>query len=512
MTIKTALISASDKTGLIELAKALREHGVQIYSTGGTAQLLKENDCPVFSVNDFTGFGELAGGRVKSLHPRIYAGILANLDDPEQVDELKKLKLPKIDLVVTNFYPFEKVVNKQHIHSEAIDNIDVGGPSMLRAAAKNYQHTWVLSDPKDYPLFISSINQKDKASSLQYRKYLATKAFCRVAELDMEIANYFSADVGDLEFAEDKFIHLKKVTDLPYGENPHQRAACYTSHDSRSGFTQLQGTPASYNNLLDTTLAYHVVSQFEEPTAIIVKHNNPCGMASAKTIKEAFVAALRCDTVSAYGGIIAFNRELDEETASKLNKCFCEVVAAPQFSSEAKTIFALKNRLRLLIPSMPEDDSSNKTYQMFGHRGLFLIESLDFCNNDDYKVATIKEPSKNEMSDLKFAWKAAASVKSNAIVIAKDNATIGIGAGQMSRIDSAWLACEKAKRAKINIKGAVAASDGFFPFTDGLEELTKAGITAIIQPGGSKNDNEVIRVANECGIAMVMTGSRHFLH
>lgn len=537
MKIKTAVISVSDKTGVVELAQFLAERGVQIYSTGGTAKLLKENGVGVFSLSDLTNDHEMIGGRVKSLHSKLYAGILANMDDSAQVEDLHRHNLSKIDLVVANFYPFSAVVAGEHQLSDAIENIDIGGPTMVRAAAKNFPHTWVLSAPTDYPLFIGSQDEKQESVLLKHRQYFAVKTFSRLAALDIAIANYFSALTAESEFSDNLFLHLKKATNLPYGENPHQQAACYSRAETHCGFTQLQGAPASYNNFLDTAMASHTVSQFSEPTVAIVKHNNPCGLASASTLADAYRAAKRCDPTSSYGGVVAFNGEVDEEVADLMANSFYEVVAAPQYTPEAKSLFALKNKLRLLIPFLGTDK-----YRLVEHSGLFLMQSVDSIDNLDnldnlenlkssdsldeadnaddvddndnetYRLVTKKAPTDSEKQDLIFAWRAVACIKSNAVVLVKNKATIGIGAGQMSRVDSAWLACQKAANAKIKIQGAVAASDGFFPFADGLRTLAESGVRAVIQPGGSKNDAEVIKCADENGIAMVFTGRRHFLH
>ena len=506
LRIRHALISVSDKSGAIELATALRAHGAKILSTGGTAAVLQKGGIEVTDLDDFYQAPPLLGGRVKTLHSAIFAGVLADNNDNEHRRELKALGLPKIDLVAVNFYPFEAAVAGGADKDTLVENIDIGGPSLVRAAAKNCATTAVLTDPADYPAFVGAL-QRDGGVSAEYCRQLATKAFVQVAHLDSQIANYHAGAMAD-GFADHQFFHLEKIVDLPYGENPHQRAACYTLAGATGGFTQLQGNLVSYNNILDAHAARRAVNLHDAPTVAIIKHNTPCGLATAETLTAAFTAALRTDPISAYGGVIAVNRAMDGDTAKLLQESFWEVVVAPQFDAEAKTALAVKERLRLFI-APPERTFAR---EISSRDGLFLMQEPDHIGGEDWKIPTKRQPTDKESADLDFAWRVVAAVKSNAIIIAKDKATLGIGAGQMSRLDSAWLACEKARRAKIKTKGAVAASDGFFPFPDGIEQLAKSGVTAIIQPGGSKQDGKVIEVADRLGISLILTGRRHFFH
>ena len=508
MRIKNALISVSDKSGLPELGAALEDAGVAVYSTGGTAAALRTAGITVKDLSALTGVAEMLDGRVKTLHPRVHAALLADMANEAHRRQLEEMKTPKFDLLVVNFYPFEKTVATTTDEAEVIENIDIGGPAMLRAAAKNFSSTAVLSDPSDYPLFIGDLKENAGAVTLENRRLWAMRAFIRVAHLDAAIANYFSAHAGAGDFPAHRFLHLEKILNLPYGENPHQPAACYGIAGSDNAYAQLQGAPASYNNLLDAYSASMTVGLHDAPAAAIIKHNNPCGVAVAPTLKGALVRALRTDSLSAYGGIVAFNRPLDGDTAQVLQNSFWEVVIAPQFEAAAKSVLAGKPRLRLLISSL----FSGGGDLLSGHGPLLLMQKPDALTATEGDVKSKRPPTENERRDLNFAWAVAAAVKSNAIVLAKDGATVGIGAGQMSRVDSAWLACEKARRAKIKIKGAVAASDGFFPFADGLEILAKAGVTAVIQPGGSKNDDDIVAAADALGLAVIFTGRRHFRH
>ena len=507
MKIKTALISVADKSGLPELAQALQKRRITIYSTGGTAALLRKNDIPVTDIADLTGFNEILDGRVKTLHPNIHAAILADNHNPEHVQTLKKLGVPPIDLVVVNFYPFARAAVEGE--AAAIENIDIGGPTLARAAAKNYAHTITLTDPHDYPAFIGELEKTHAEITPSHARILAAKAFMMVAHLDLSIANYFY-NTGD-EFPLHRFLHLHKQMDLKYGENPHQTAACYEQFGGDGGYVQLQGAALSYNNVLDVQAAHELVTMFKSPTAAIVKHNNPCGVACADEVRQAFYMARRCDPTSAFGGVVALNREVNSETAEALSELFLEAVVAPQFAPEAKEVFAARNeRLRVLLSS---EDSIGGGAAIRGTNGLFLTQTSDIPDDGSaWEVVTEVQPTEEHWRDLRFAWRVAMVVKSNAIVAAKNCATIGIGAGQMSRIDSARLACQKAERVKLNLKDGVAASDAFFPFADGLSELTNAGIKAIIQPGGSKKDGEIIAAANQAKIAMVFTKIRHFRH
>ena len=509
MRIQHALVSVSDKSGLEELAAALSAAGTKIYSTGGTAAALASYGCSVEDIGDLTGYDEMLGGRVKTLHPNVHAAILADTQDPSHLSELREHGLPKLDLVVVNFYPFEKVLTTAAGPQEIIENIDIGGPTMARAAAKNYTATIVLTDPADYPVFIARLKQGEFDVSI--RRNLAAKAFVKVAHLDALIANHFSSD-EDNSFPEHQFLHLKKVTDLKYGENPHQPAACYRLADNSGGFTQLQGAALSYNNMKDAHSAWMIANSYDKPAAVIVKHNNPCGIAVAQSPAKAFSRALQTDSVAAFGGIVALNRPLDEETALLLQESFWDVIIAPQFSETAKSTLAFKERLKLLIAPPEQPDKPQRRLTSCGN--LLLLQATDTVTEEisAAQIVTKRQPDAKQLADMQFAWRAAAGVISNAVVLAHHQATIGIGAGQMSRADSVHLACEKAGRAKLKTAGSVAASDGFFPFPDGIEILAANGVTAVIQPGGSKNDDAVIAAADAADMAMIMTGTRHFRH
>ena len=507
MKINTALISTADKSGLPALAAVLVKLKVCVYSTGGTAKALQAAGVEVTDVATLTGFPEMLDGRVKTLHPHVHAGILADGQNEEHLRVLAERQLPKIDLVVVNFYPFEQAAATSE-EAEVIENIDIGGPAMVRAAAKNYASTVVLTDPQDYPAFIGEMEKNRGNICAEHARILAVKAFAAVAHLDAAIANYFC---GGGDFPTHHFLHLHKQMDLKYGENPHQHAACYERYGKSGGFIQLQGAPLSYNNLLDAQAASELAAMMEQPAAVIVKHNNPCGAAVAKEPRQAFHMARRGDTVSAYGGVVAFNREVDGDTAQALAEHFFEVVLAPQFTSEAKQEFAARtDKLRVLL-SPPAPTGDGVAIRSIGD--LFLSQTPDMMDDTlPINVVTKKSPTQQQLADLTFAWRVAAVVKSNAIVIAREGATLGVGAGQMSRVDSARLACRKAAEAGLKLEDSVAASDAFFPFADGIDELIDAGVAAVIQPGGSKRDNEVIAAADKAGIAMVFTGRRHFRH
>lgn len=507
MKIKTALISVADKNGLPELAKFLHKRQVKVYSTGGTARVLRETGLEVFDLDDLTGFAEILDGRVKTLHPHVHAGILADSKNPAHRKTLEDLQLPKIDLLVVNFYPFEKAAASGD-EAAIIENIDIGGPTMARAAAKNHASTAVLVDPQDYPAFIGEMEKTQGDISPLHARMLAVKAFVMVAHLDAAIANHFADDGG--AFPAHCFLHLHKQMDLKYGENPHQVGACYEQYGNGGGYVQLQGLPLSYNNLLDAQAACELVSVLDEPAAAIIKHNNPCGAAAAKDARQAFFMARRCDPSSAFGGVVAFNREVDGATAETLADMFLEAVLAPQFSPAAKEVFAARvDRMRVLLS--PDNCLGGAVLRSTG--GLYLLQMPDHLDDTIIgKVVTKNSPSEEQWRDLRFAWRVAMVVKSNAIVIAKEQATLGIGAGQMSRVDSARLACQKAQAVNLKVDNSVAASDGFFPFADGLAELAESGVKAVMQPGGSKHDKKIIAEADERGMAMVFTGRRHFRH
>jgi len=511
-TVKRALVSVSDKSGIVELARALAAAGVQIISTGGTARLLEKQGIAVTEVSAHTGFAEMLDGRVKTLHPKIHGGLLARRDDPSHLAAIRAAGIEPIDLVVVNLYPFAATVADPDCRLEdAIENIDIGGPAMLRSAAKNYQGVAVVVDPADYAKVLDEL--KGGAISEATRFALAKKAFAHTAAYDGAIASYLSSrhggqpDVLTLQF--------HKLQELRYGENPHQSAAFYRdAHPVAGGlarYRQVQGKELSYNNIADADAAWECVKSFSEPACVIVKHANPCGVATGGSLHDAYARAFRTDPVSAFGGILAFNRALDRATAEAIGKQFAEVIIAPRVEPEAQKVFAAKTNLRLLEVPIAHDAQAHE-YKRVG--GGLLVQSTDsqVLNESDLKVPTKKKPTDGQTRDLLFAWRVAKFVKSNAIVFARDGATLGIGAGQMSRLDSARVAVFKAQEAKLDLAGSAAASDAFFPFRDGLDALAAAGATAVIQPGGSVKDNEVIAAADERGIAMVFTGMRHFRH
>ena len=518
MTIRRALLSVSDKTGLEDFARCLEAAGVEILSTGGTARLLREADILVTDVVSVTGFPEIMDGRVKTLHPKIHGGLLAKRDNEDHLAAMKTEAIEGIDLLVVNLYPFEATLAATQDRATLIENIDIGGPAMLRAAAKNHEFVTVACDPADYPEIAAEITATGK-TSLTTRQILAAKTFARTAAYDTAIASWMAAEKlpEKVSFAGTRALALR------YGENPHQVAALYRGANVRAGVgnaTQVQGKPLSYNNINDTDAAFELVAEFEAPTIAIIKHANPCGVASATSLSEAWQAAFAADPVSAFGGIVAMNRSLDEQTATALINIFIEVVIAPDASDAAKAIMAAKPNLRLLLTgSLPDPrDSFTKIKSIAGG---FLMQSRDggMIGPDDLGVVTERTPTAAEITDMIFAWKVAKHVKSNAIVFVKDGSTAGVGAGQMSRVDSARIAAQKARDMAVHhgwpvsrTIGSVVASDAFFPFADGLEVLIEAGASAVVQPGGSKRDNEVIAAANEAGVAMAFTGMRHFNH
>ena len=518
--ITRALISVSDKTGLVALGQALAARGVEILSTGGSAQRLAEAGVPVKEVSDHTGFPEIMDGRVKTLHPRIHGGILARRDT--HADAMKQHDIPAIDLVVVNLYPFEATVAKGAGFEDCVENIDIGGPGMIRAAAKNHDFVAVVTDPEDYEELLGELERNDGATTLGLRKTLAQRAYARTAAYDAAISAWFAGQLGET-FPPRYSISGQLSQTLRYGENPHQQAAFYVTGEQRPGVAtaiQLQGKELSYNNLNDTDAAFELVAEFERPAVAIIKHANPCGVAEGASLLEAYNLALRCDSVSAFGGIIALNRSLDAATAEEIAKLFAEVVIAPDADDAARQLLASKKNLRVLLTKdMPDPAAPGMMIKALS--GGFLLQNRDSgrVSPAELKVVTKRAPSEQEMRDLLFAFRVAKHVKSNAIVYTKDGATVGIGAGQMSRVDSARIAAiksaEASKAAGIAeplTKGSVVASDAFFPFADGLLAAAEAGVTAVIQPGGSIRDNEVIAAADEKGLAMVFTGMRHFRH
>jgi phosphoribosylaminoimidazolecarboxamide formyltransferase/IMP cyclohydrolase len=522
--IRRALLSVSDKTGIIDLGQALARHGVELVSTGGTAKTLRDAGLAVRDISDLTGFPEMMDGRVKTLHPKVHGGLLAVRDDPAHVASMAEHDIGAIDLVIVNLYPFLQTVMKGAERPEIIENIDIGGPSMVRSAAKNHAFVAIVTDPSDYPALIAEMDGSGGATTIELRKRLAARAFAATATYDGMIASWFGfADQGEA-FPETLPITLKRSATLRYGENPHQAAAFYSAtgpHAQGIGQArQVQGKELSYNNLNDADAALELIAEFRDaaPSVVIVKHANPCGVASAATLEEAYAAAFACDTVSAFGGIIALNRRLDEATARAISGIFTEVVVAPDADEAALAIFAAKKNLRLLLTGdLP--DAARTGLQAKSITGGWLVQTRDNGATPELKTVTKRAPTEAELADCRFAWTVAKHVKSNAIVYAKDGSTAGIGAGQMNRLESARIAAWKAKDAADKAGwatprtiGSAVASDAFFPFADGLLAAVEAGATAIIQPGGSIRDDEVIAAADEAGLAMVFTGMRHFRH
>jgi phosphoribosylaminoimidazolecarboxamide formyltransferase/IMP cyclohydrolase len=526
ITIKRALLSVSDKSGLVELGKALAERGVELVSTGGTAKTLRNEGLEVRDISELTGFPEMMDGRVKTLHPKVHGGLLAVRDNAEHAAAMESHEIGAIDLVVVNLYPFEATVMRGAERPEIIENIDIGGPSMVRSSAKNHAYVTIVTDPADYSALTDELETKDGATGLEFRKAMAAKAFAATAAYDSMISQWFGfADQGQA-FPEFLAVNGKAPVTLRYGENPHQQAALYTpSGPHGSGIAQakqLQGKELSYNNYNDADAALELCAEFagEEPAVVIVKHANPCGVAQASTLRAAWEAALQCDSVSAFGGIVAVNTALDGETATEIAKIFTEVVIAPSISDEAKAAFAKKKNVRLLeIGDMPDPRRAGLAVKPI--TGGLLVQTRDngAISEADLKTVTKREPTPQELKDCLFAWTVARHVKSNAIVYAKDGATAGIGAGQMNRRDSSRIAAMKAAEAaeeygwaEPRTNGSAVASDAFFPFADGLLAAAEAGASAIIQPGGSIRDDEVIAAADEAGLAMVFTAMRHFNH
>ena len=521
--VKRALISVSDKTGIVEFAEKVAALGVELISTGGTAKLLREAGLNVADVSSVTQFPEMMDGRVKTLHPFIHGGLLAVRDNPEHRAAMTDHGISAIDLLVVNLYPFEKTVAAGASYDDCIENIDIGGPAMIRAAAKNHDGVAVLTDPDDYNGVLEDIDQHHGVS-LGRRQDLARKAFARTAAYDAAIATYLDKAQGK-DIPERFVLAGERRQSLRYGENPHQRAAFYSTSESRPGVAtarQVQGKELSYNNLNDTDAAYELIGELgaEEPAVAIIKHANPCGVARGESLIEAYEKALKCDPVSAFGGIIALNRKLDAATAKKIIETFTEVIIAPDADAAAMEIVAKKKNIRLLVAgALPDPRAVGMIIKPLA--GGFLLQSRDNgqVNAQDVRVVTKRQPTAQEMSDMIFAFQVAKHVKSNAIVYVKGGATVGVGAGQMSRIDSSRIAARKSADAAASagiatplVEGSVVASDAFFPFADGLIAAADAGATAIIQPGGSMRDDEVIAAADEAGLAMVFTGMRHFRH
>ena len=517
--IKRALLSVSDKTGLIDFARALSSAGVELLSTGGTAKAIRDAGLPVKDVSEFTGFPEMLDGRVKTLHPKVHAGILAVRDNAAHVATMDEHGLGYIDLVCVNLYPFVATVSKPHTLDEAIENIDIGGPAMVRSSAKNYRHVAIVTDPADYAGLVAEMAGNGGALSDATRFNLAKKAFTHTAQYDGHISNYLTslaADGSKEQFGENLTLQFSRAQTCRYGENPHQNGAFYVEANAPAGTIstarQIQGKELSYNNIADTDAALECVKLFDAaPSCVIVKHANPCGVAYGANLLEAYNRAYQTDPESAFGGIIAFNGRLDGETAKTIvERQFVEVIIAPEVSPEASEAVAAKKNVRLLECGAWTGSVSQMDMKRVA--GGLLVQDADILLHGELKVVTKRAPTPKEMEDLLFAWRIAKFVKSNAIVYAKDRMTIGVGAGQMSRVNSARIAAIKAEQANLVVPGSVMASDAFFPFRDGLDNAAAAGITAVIQPGGSMRDEEVIAAADEHGIAMVFTGVRHFRH
>lgn len=523
--VQRALLSVSDKAGLIDFAKALSGLGIELVSTGGTRKALADAGLPVKDVSDLTGFPEMMDGRVKTLHPKVHGGLLAIRENPEHEAAMLAHGIGPIDLLVVNLYPFEATVAKGADYDDCVENIDIGGPAMIRAAAKNHADVAVVVDVSDYASVLETLQANAGATTLVLRKRLAQKAYARTAAYDAAISNWFANEIG--ESAPDyRAMGGALLEKMRYGENPHQSAGFYKTPEQRFGVAtarQVQGKTLSYNNVNDTDAAFECVSEFDPKrtaAVAIIKHANPCGVAEGASLLEAYEKALRCDPVSAFGGIVALNRKLDAQAAAEIVKIFTEVIIAPDADDDAIALVAAKKNLRLLLTGgLPDPRAGGLTLRTVA--GGLLVQGRDNAVVDDMdlKVVTKRAPSPQELADLKFAFRVAKHVKSNAIVYARNGATVGVGAGQMSRVDSsriaAWKAAEAAKAAGLSeslAKGSVVASDAFFPFADGLLAAAEAGATAVIQPGGSMRDDEVIKAADEAGLAMVLTGHRHFRH
>jgi phosphoribosylaminoimidazolecarboxamide formyltransferase / IMP cyclohydrolase len=530
MAMKQALISVSDKTGIVDFAKALAAQNYSLLSTGGTAKLLREAGLAVTEVADYTGYPEMLDGRIKTLHPKVHGGLLGRRDLKNHVAQMQSAGIEPIDLVCVNLYPFQQTIAKENCTLEdAIENIDIGGPAMLRSSAKNWEHVTVVIDPADYATVLAEIAQGGTTRETRFR--LSTKVFAHTSAYDGAIAQYLSS-LASLDKVPSRnpypatlSIQLAKVQDMRYGENPHQSAAFY--RDAPSGnahekgvstpsgllahWQQLQGKELSFNNIADADAAWECVKTFDAPACVIVKHANPCGVAVADNVLAAYGNAFKTDPTSAFGGIIAFNRTVDAACAEAVAKQFVEVVLAPAYDSAALAVFAAKQNVRVLAVLM---GNGHNTHDIKRVGGGFLVQSPDIKNiaSDELKVVTARAPTDAEMRDLLFAWRVAKYVKSNAIVFCGNGMTLGVGAGQMSRVDSTRIAAIKATNAGLSLAGSVVASDAFFPFRDGVDVLAQAGAKAVIQPGGSMRDDEVISAANEHGLAMVLTGTRHFRH
>ena len=522
--LKRALISVSDKTGLTEFATALAAQGVELLSTGGTAKALREAGLEVIDVAEVTGFPEMMDGRVKTLHPKVHGGLLALRDNPGHAAALAEHGIPPIDLLVVNLYPFEATVAAGAGYDDCIENIDIGGPAMIRAAAKNHGFVSVVVDVEDYAAVLAELADHGGATGLPFRQTLAQRAYARTAAYDAAVSSWMAGAIDQQTPRRRAFAGALKQT-LRYGENPHQAASFYSDGSGRPGVAtakQWQGKELSYNNINDTDAAFELVAEFGggAPACAIIKHANPCGVAQGDSLLDAYKSAFDCDRISAFGGIVALNQPLDEDTAKAITEIFTEVVIAPGASEAARAVFAAKKNLRLLTTEgLPDIHTPITTFRQVAGGVLVQDKDTGHIGPDDLKVVTKRAPTDAELADLLFAWKVAKHVKSNAIVYVKDGATVGVGAGQMSRVDSALIAAKKAERMAEALglpepltKGSAVASDAFFPFADGLMEAAAAGASCVIQPGGSMRDSEVIEAADKAGLAMVLTGMRHFRH
>lgn len=513
--VQRAILSVTDKTGIVDFARSLHDMGVDLVSTGGTARMIREAGTPVRDISDLTGFPEMLDGRVKTLHPKVHGGILHRRSDPEHVRTVREHQIPAIDMVVVNLYAFEQTAAKQGVvFEELIENIDIGGPSMIRSAAKNFEDVAIVTSPWDYPEIVNEMKASGGTLSRETKWKLAKKAFATTAAYDSAIASTLERVGPEFElgavtgFPETLRLLYRKSADLRYGENPHQKAALYVDGSGlgiASG-RQLQGKELSYNNIVDLEACWELAQEFDNPAVAIIKHTNPAGCATATSLAEAYKKALECDPVSAFGGVIGVNRPVDGETATEMAKLFVEAIAAPGFDQQAREMFATKKNLRLV-----EVTTAKPAMVMKAVSGGLLLQDPDtkLVSEGELKVVTKRQPTPEELRALRFAWIVCKHVKSNAIVYARDGQTAGVGAGQMSRVDSCKIG---AMKAVLPLKGTVAASDAFFPFPDGVEEIAKNGATAIIQPGGSVRDAEVMEAANKLGLAMVVTGVRHFRH
>lgn len=515
-----ALISVSDKTGIVEFAEKLSSLGVEIISTGGTAKKLKEAGIKVIGITEVTGFPECLDGRVKTLHPNIHAGLLAMRSNESHMNQLKELNVTPIDLVVVNLYPFKETILKDGVtRQEAIENIDIGGPTMLRSAAKNYQDVAVVVDPADYEVVLDEL-EKNKEVSLDTKFYLCSKVFSHTANYDSLISNYMREQRNDQELPETISLTFEKVQDMRYGENPHQKAAFYREVGKGKGYLtkakQLHGKALSFNNINDTNGALELLKEFDEIAVVGCKHANPCGVGIGETVHEAYLKAYKTDPVSIFGGIIVTNTEIDEKTAEEINKIFIEIVVAPSYSERALEILKGKKNIRLLVIDDIKQKQPENSLDLKKVGGGLLVQTIDskLLSEEGLKVATKRQPTKEEMEDLMIAWKIVKYAKSNGIAIAKDKQSIGVGPGQVNRIWACKQAIDHAKEhlGEESLKGAALASDAFFPFPDCVEEAARAGITAIIQPGGSMRDQLSVDACDKYGIAMVYTGMRHFKH